>query len=75
MSNPIETLQEQAKHAFVGRGPVLGVGVTEDAGDRLIFLLRENSPSAEREIASWACEHSVGVEFLVTGQIRRLNHR
>jgi hypothetical protein len=75
MADPIENLKKEAKTVFVGRGPVLGVGVTEDAGERLIFLLREASPSAEQEIKIWAEEHSVGVEFMVTGQIRGLSHQ
>jgi hypothetical protein len=75
MADPIESLKKEAKTAFVGRGPVLGVGITEDAEERLIFLLREASPSAEQEITSWGLEHSVGVEFMVTGQIRGLSSR
>lgn len=73
MSDHIEILKKEAKTAFVGRGPVLGVGITEDAGGELIFLLREPSPSAEQEINDWAIDHSVRVQFLVTGQIRRLS--
>ncbi len=75
MANPIESLKKEAKTAFVGRGPVLGVGITEDTDERLVFLLREASPSAEQEITSWAEEHSVGVEFMVTGRIRRLSRQ
>ncbi len=71
MSTLMENLKEQAKKEFLGRGTVVGVGVTDEGGEKLVFLLEQESPRTRRHILNWARQHSVKVLFLVTGRIRR----
>jgi hypothetical protein len=72
-TDPIEVLRREAKTAFVGHGPVIGVGIVDYPGESLVFLMQEESPTAEREIIEWAQVHSITVQFIVTGQIRGLS--
>lgn len=70
MSDPIERLREEANRTFLGRNSVVGVGITDDAGEsKLVFLLSKNTCHAKEAILGWAREHSIKVRFIVTGSI------
>lgn len=73
MSDLIESLREEAKQAFLGRNSVIGVGIAEEEGvNRLVFLLSKNTLQARQVISSWAREHRVDVQFIVSGTIHSL---
>ena len=69
MTQTIETVRVAAQRKFLGRGPVVGVGVAQ-TGKQLVVMLEQNSPTLEREICSWADRLHVPVTFVVTNQIR-----
>ena len=65
MPRTIQFARNQAQQEFLGRGPVIGVGIAGEEGDKLLFLLRDNSPAAKDEILAWAEERRVEVTFQV----------
>ena len=69
----IQTLQKLAEKRFLGRCGVVGVGVTQNKEDELVFFLERDSTKAQKEILHWAFQHRVAVRFLVTGKFRTLN--
>ncbi len=69
MSASLEGLRKQAKKEFLGRGSVVGVGLTKEADDELVFLLEKESPGTQTDILNWASQHDVRVKFLFTGRV------
>ena len=66
MTARTKSARAEAQELFLGRGPVVGVGVKDEEGKELVFLLEEKSPGLEREISAWAARSHVGVSFLVS---------
>ena len=71
MPSRLEALQQEASHLFLGRGSVVGVGISEEA-DRgeLMFLLSNDRNETRIQVSEWARQRQVDVEFLVTGAIK-----
>jgi hypothetical protein len=69
MPQNIEAARVEAQRMFLGRGPVVGVGVGR-AGKQLVVMLEENSPILEHEICLWADQLHVPVTFVVTNEVR-----
>src|SRR5262249_38304587 len=65
MAVSIESVREEAQKQFLGKGSVIGVGITGDDEHGLLFLLRENSQAAKTQILSWASNLHVTVSFRV----------
>jgi hypothetical protein len=72
---PVEMLQQLATSEFLGRGPIVGVGISANSAEGLIFFLEAESVATERTVQDWAQEHNVRVEFLVSGPIESLRRR
>ena len=71
MGSRLESMQRRAKHLFLGKDGVVGVGVAGEPEDAsLTFLLRQDLRQTKQKINSWAKQHEVAVKFLVTGPIR-----
>jgi hypothetical protein len=69
----IESLKRKAERLFLGRTPVVGIGVA--AGNRrpeLVFLLQEESEATRKSVLRWAGRNGVGVRFVITGRIEAL---
>jgi len=66
MSTSTKSARSEAQELFLGRGPVIGVGVRDEEGKELVFLLERKSPRLEHEISEWAARSRVGVSFLVS---------
>jgi len=71
----VEMLQRLATRQFLGRGPIVGVGITANRSEGLIFFLEVESMATERAVRDWARKHDVHVEFLVSGPIEPLRQR
>lgn len=69
MARNIEAVRVEAQRRFLGRGPVVGVGVGR-TGKQLVVMLEENSPTLEHEICLWADRFHVPVRFVVTNEVR-----
>jgi len=65
MSASTKSPKVEAQELFLGRGPVVGVGVSDEKGEELVFLLEKQSPGLEREISSWAKRLNLVVSFLI----------
>lgn len=71
MRSRVETLQQEAKALFLGKGGVVGVGIADDTGSgKLVILLRQERHETRAEITGWANRNQIGVEFLLTGAVR-----
>lgn len=64
MTEVTDQILGQAKREFLGREPVVGVGL---AGSKLAFLLHHSSRESEAEIQRWAAQRDIGFEISVTG--------
>ncbi len=72
MPQPLDVREAKrlAERQFLGRDDVVGVGLTEESSQILVFLLSRPSATMQNTIARWAYLHGVGVRFQVVGQIR-----
>jgi hypothetical protein len=68
----MEALRGEAKRRFLGRGAVVGVGVTDGREKALVFLLRKDSASTRNRVLNWARRRGARVRFIVTGEIQPL---
>ena len=73
MSELIESLRRKAERLFLGRTPVVGIGVGS-GNDRpeLVVLLQEESEGTRKLVLRWAGRNGVSVRFVVTGRIKAL---
>lgn len=68
MKDVTDQILSQAKREFLGRDPVVGVGVVEDHGlKKLAFLIERISFEIEDAIRRWTAQRNVGFEIAVTG--------
>jgi hypothetical protein len=66
MAVPSADIQRQARREFVGKGDVVGVGVSSE--QKLMFLLKQESPESKTMIEQWAKQRQLNIEFLVVGE-------
>ena len=57
--------RDEASARFMGRGAVVGVGLTP--GDGLVILLSRPDAAEEQAIRRWALDKPVRVELVVSG--------
>jgi len=50
----------------------VGVGISQNGDEELIFLLQHKSTIFQSEVHAWARKRKVGVRFLVTGTLQYL---
>jgi hypothetical protein len=62
-----EVTVAKAQEEFLGRMPVIGVGLAEKRGKRLAFVFANDSTKMKLEIRRWARRHHVGVDIHVAG--------
>jgi hypothetical protein len=67
MADVTDQILRQAKQEFLGREPVVGIGLVEDHGLKIAFLLERVSFEIENAIRRWAAQRDVGCEISVTG--------
>lgn len=67
MAEVTDQILRQAKQEFLGRDPVVGVGIVEDHGLKIAFLLERVSFEIENAIRRWAAQRDVAFEIAVTG--------
>jgi len=65
MATKTKSARDEAEELFLGRGPVVGVGVGDEEGQNLVFLLEKKSLQVENEISAWAKRLHLVVSFLV----------
>lgn len=65
MTAGIQFARNLAQKEFLGRGSVIGVGIAGDDGEKLLFLLRDNSSTSKKQILAWAEEVRVKVAFQI----------
>ena len=68
-----ETTVAKAQERFLGRKPVIGVGIAEKKGLRLSFLFARDSRKMKSEVRRWARQHHVGVEIQIAGATLRIS--
>ena len=66
---PAHKYQVEAQKAFLGHGPVIGVGVVVDPEEKLVFLFKETSKELEHQISDWASARGVLFTVEVTGSL------
>lgn len=62
--------KRQARERFLGKTPVVGVGIQEGDAPRLVFFLERRSSAMERVLREWAEQESIPYAIKVIGQIR-----
>jgi len=68
----IESVKRLAERKFLGRLHVVGIGITDEEGYGLVFLLENASKQSQAEISNWASRIGIPVEIQVVGRIRPL---
>jgi hypothetical protein len=72
MSIGIETHRRDAQRRFLGRWPVISIGIGGEGGQELVFLLEQHSATMQAEILEWAECINVVVQIDVSGPITLL---
>ncbi len=67
MAEVTDQILRQAKQEFLGRDPVVGIGLDEDHGLKIAFLIERDSFEIENAIRHWAEGRGVRFEITVTG--------
>jgi hypothetical protein len=65
--NEARALRE-ATELFVGRGRVIGVGLSNENLHTVTVFLEQRDPVQEREIRGWAKKYRLGVDFVLAGK-------
>ena len=65
----MRALLHLAEHEFLG-SHVVGVGIADEEGKVLVFLLKTRAPIVERQIYRWSRDHGISAEVSVAGDIR-----
>lgn len=66
----LENSREVAQRLFLGRGPIVGIGVGGDGDSYLIFLMEEESAEYRQLVNDWSASIGVRASFRITGQNR-----
>jgi len=73
MAPLIRELKIEAERKFLGRGPVIGIGIGGPSEDQLVFMLEAESLEMQQKIRDWAKVRAVLIQFQVTGPIASLS--
>jgi hypothetical protein len=65
----IEALHDEAQSAFLGQGPVVGVGIQNAQDAPIVFLLECHDLNVELRIRKWAIQKGIKPAFQVSGPI------
>lgn len=72
MDQRIASAKVEAEDKFLGKGHVVGVAISERAGQLLVFFLDHRSSDTENTIARWAEKYGISFECRVVGAFRPL---
>jgi hypothetical protein len=69
----LTTARSKAEKEFLGQEHIIGVGISNQAAEQLVFFVDHSSVSTEDRVAAWARGLGVNVEFRVVGGFKPLS--